>query len=78
MNLTTRPINLNFTAEPVEIITKDGYYGEETWRDVAALFINGEEVWRDDKQQSYIDTWGDGGQTVAEVVIEHLKKVLNV
>lgn len=68
---------LNFTAEVIEIETKDGW-GEMEWRDVAALFCNGEEVWRDDKEQSYVDQWGDGGRTAANIVIEHLAKVLNV
>lgn len=70
---------LNFTVEiSEEEVTryKDTYYEDTAWQSVAVLYCNGEEIWRDRSGQ-YIDTYGSGGQTAQDVVIDMLRKVLN-
>ena len=56
----TAPEILNLTAEVLDPETDDG-------PQVVVLYVNGEEAWRR-PAPFYVDTWGDGGSTVAEAV----------
>ncbi len=63
------PVILNLTAEVEEQFHVDGMLL------FVVVKVNGVEIARNDGQD-YVDTWGDGGNSVADVAAELLRSLL--
>lgn len=75
MREISKPLVLNLIAGVETEDGRDGW-GGDTSVDVTVLYCNGIEVWRD-KDQKYVDVWGDGGDRSDDIVADMLRKVFS-